>query len=226
MIKNIVCRVLDITTDITTPVLIDPPENMKTLMTVKGNPILLDTVNNIITFTSGLAIDADGGGRTYAPENSGLIGLDYLANAGNPGNWFALVTENGTPITQKHNDPNPGYYISTTSYQNSNYATNDPRRYLDSEHVPYIVLPSTLFKLVSPKLLGSKVVGTNTSNGKTVIAVVGDVGPANALGEGSIAFANALGIPSNPKNGGTDEKIIKIQVYLNVPATGYTLQSI
>jgi len=220
LIKQVIYRALDLTT----PVLIDPPENMKTLMTIKGNPIVLDTVKNIISFTSGLAIDADGGGRTYAPENSGLVGLDYLANAGKPGNWFALVCENGKPVIQKHTDPNPGYYISTTSYQNTNYAVTDPRRYLDSEHVPYIVLPSSLFKLVEPKLLGSKVIVTNTSNGKMVVGMVGDVGPSNSLGEGSIALAAALGISSNPKNGGTDEKILKFEIYLNTPAIGYFLQ--
>jgi len=43
-------------------------------------------------YKSELTIDADGAYRAYHPKN---IGLDYLANAGSPGNWWALVTDNG-----------------------------------------------------------------------------------------------------------------------------------
>lgn len=41
-------------------------------------------------------------------------------------------------------------------------------------------------------------------------AVYADVGPANKIGEGSIALAAALGIPSSPKTGGTAHGIIYI----------------
>jgi hypothetical protein len=36
------------------------------------------------------------------------------------------------------------------------------------------------------------------------------VGPASKIGEASIALAAALGIPSNPKNGGTAHGIVYI----------------
>jgi hypothetical protein len=35
-------------------------------------------------------------------------------------------------------------------------------------------------------------------------AIVADVGPHNKYGEGSVALANSLHIPSSPRNGGTE----------------------
>ena len=46
-------------------------------------------------FEAGMHIDADGAYRAYHPISS--KGLDYLANAGKPGNWWALVTDNRKP---------------------------------------------------------------------------------------------------------------------------------
>lgn len=67
-------------------------------------------------FKAGMAINADGAPDAYHPDD---IGTDALANAGHPGNWWALVTHNGkrsgNPIVQKAGDPNPGYYIAMTA---------------------------------------------------------------------------------------------------------------
>ena len=38
-------------------------------------------------------------------------------------------------------DPAPGYYVSTTSLHDANLPVTDPRRYVDSEQVPYLALP-------------------------------------------------------------------------------------
>ena len=58
-------------------------------------------------YEAGLVIDADGSPHAYHPD--GRSGLDYLSNAGRPGNWWALVTHNGKPsgkpVIQKRNDP-------------------------------------------------------------------------------------------------------------------------
>jgi len=40
-----------------------------------------------------------------------------------------------------------------------------------------------------------------------VEAIYADIGPKNHLGEGSIALAEALGIPSDPKRGGTSRGV-------------------
>jgi peptidoglycan-N-acetylglucosamine deacetylase len=66
-------------------------------------------------FQAGMAIDADGAPNAYHPQNKGIDGLEH---AGEPGNWWALVTDTGkptgNPVIQKANDPYPGYYISST----------------------------------------------------------------------------------------------------------------
>src|SRR5262249_26952383 len=75
-------------------------------------------------YTAGLAIDADGAFRAYNPHD--VLGLDSLAHAGHPGNWWALVTDNGRPsghpVVQGNSDPAPGFYVSAT-------ALYDPRRH-------------------------------------------------------------------------------------------------
>jgi hypothetical protein len=42
--------------------------------------------------TSNLAIDCDGHPQAYHPDGS-PPGVDYLANAGSPGNWWGIATD-------------------------------------------------------------------------------------------------------------------------------------
>jgi peptidoglycan hydrolase-like protein with peptidoglycan-binding domain len=166
-----------------------------------------------VFYTAGMMIDADGAYRAYHPGNKGL---DYLANGGKPGNWWALVTDNGRPsgepIVQGPNDPAPGFYISTTSLEDANFNRKDPRRYVDSETIPYIVLPGG--KLGGAKL-GDLALLINLETKTQVKAIVADAGPPKKLGEASIATAAALLGPGkgNPKNGGTERKIIRYIVF-------------
>jgi hypothetical protein len=160
-------------------------------------------------YQSGLMIDADGAYHAYNPD--GRSGLDYLANAGHPGNWWALVTDNGQPngdpVIQSASDPAPGFYISTTSLQDSNCNKNDPRRYTNAEAVNFIVLPS---RIGLGAKLGDFAVVIRPNTGAYDYAVYADVGPANKIGEGSIALAASLGVPSNPKTGGVGHGIAYI----------------
>jgi len=59
--------------------------------TVKATVGTVDVYGNGRTgfYKSEMTIDADGAYRAYNQNNTGL---DYLANAGHPGNWWALVT--------------------------------------------------------------------------------------------------------------------------------------
>ena len=63
-------------------------------------------------YESGLMIDADGAYHAYHPDKKS--GRDYLGNAGRPGNWWALVTDNGkpsgNPVIQSKSDPAPLYW--------------------------------------------------------------------------------------------------------------------
>ena len=156
---------------------------------------------SVLFFESGMIIDADGAYRAYHPN--GRPGLESLSNAGRPGNWWALVTDNGRPnghpVIQTANDPAPGFYVSMTSLQDPCRARKDPRRYVDAESVYFIVLPAKLGLGVT---LGDLVVAFRPATGAQACAVYADVGPAHQIGEGSIALAKALGIPSSPKAGG------------------------
>src|SRR5580704_6936292 len=72
-------------------------------------------VDNAVLFNAGMDIDADGSPRAYNPVSS--KGLDALANAGHPGNWWAIATTNGKasgePVIQVDPEPAPGFYVST-----------------------------------------------------------------------------------------------------------------
>ena len=168
-------------------------------------------------YQSGLMIDADGAYHAYHPD--GRSGLDYLANAGHPGNWWALVTNNsqpsGNPVIQSASDPAPGFYISTTSLEDTKCNKTDPRRYVNAEALNFIVLPG---RIGLGTKLGDFAVVIRPNTGAYDYAVYADVGPANKIGEASIALAAALGIPSNPKTGGVGHGI----AYVVFPGTART----
>lgn len=169
----------------------------------------LQNDNSAFFYESGLMIDADGAYHAYHPNN--VSGLDYLGNAGRPGNWWALVTNNGQPsgrpVIQSNSDPAPGFYISTTSLEDTSRDVDDPRRYVDAESINFFVLPG---RLGLGAKLGDFGVVIRPATNDYDYAIYADVGPALKIGEGSIALAAALGIPSSPKNGGTGHGIISI----------------
>lgn len=165
-------------------------------------------------YESGLMIDADGAYHAYHPDHKS--GLDYLGNAGTPGNWWALVTDNGQPsgrpVIQTDTDPAPGFYISTTSLEDPSRDRKDPQRYVNAEAINFIVLPG---RLGLGAKLGDFAVAIRPTTGTYVYAVYADVGPANKIGEGSIALAKALGINSDPKSGGVGSGV----AYVVFPGT-------
>src|SRR5919201_6108990 len=111
-----------------------------------SNVNTLEDDDSAFFYESGMMIDADGAYHAYHPD--GKSGLDYLANAGKPGNWWALVTDtgqpSGSPIIQRDADPAPGFYIATTSLADSSLDRQDPRRYVNSEAINFFVLPAKL----------------------------------------------------------------------------------
>lgn len=191
----------------------------RVLMRVRGVPIYWDGTK--IEFTAGFTVDGDGSPHCYHPSGS-PPGLDYLANAGRPGRWWGIATHNGKPdgrpVIQGANDPAPGFYVSTTSLMRKGYSHRNPKAYIDAETTPYIVIPRQLNEMIKPIVLGCQATAINEDNGRTVGAVVADEGPADHLGEGSIATAKALRIPSSPKNGGTERRVIAVTLWPGVPA--------
>ena len=162
-------------------------------------------------YMGGMAIDADGAPTAYHPN--GTSGLDALGNAGRPGNWWALVTDTGTsagtPVIQGAADPAPGFHVSTTSLQDASRLASDPRRYVDSSTIPYIVLPGSVTRQTGARL-GDFAMVVNVQNSRRSAAIFADGGPADKLGEGSIALANALGVPSSPRHGGAADHIFYV----------------
>jgi hypothetical protein len=184
--------------------------NLKLLKRIGySNVNTLDDDESAFFYESGLMIDADGAYHAYHPD--GRSGLDYLGNAGKPGNWWALVTDNGQaggrPLIQTSGDPAPGFYISTTSLQDPGCDRKDPRRYVNAEVVNFIVLPG---RIGLGTKLGDFAVVLRPATGAYDYALYADVGPANKIGEGSIALAAALGVPSSPKTGGIGHGIAYI----------------
>ena len=185
---------------------------------------------------AGMTIDGDGAnGQTggvpvYGPKGFTPAPLDHLANAGEPGNWFGVVTDtgkkDGKPVKQKATDPAPGAYVSATSYRWPERARIDPLAYVDAASVPYIVLPGHWRQLAVGVVLGCKATVEDTKTGKILEAAVLDFGPKGKLGEASIACAKFFGVPSSPKNGGTPEKRFIYRFFPGVAAVvnGVTYQ--
>lgn len=180
------------------------------IMQLEGKPDIRGWARG---WTSGLHVDADGSPHAYHPPTSAHSSgsppaLDYLANAGKPGNWWGIAcTPAGSPYVQTANDPAPGFYVSTTALEDGTRKTNDPARYVDSERVPYIVLPSKP-KFSEAQKLGDLALVFNDETGKKSWAIYADIGPANKLGEGSMYLCEALGLSSSPKSGGTEKEVI------------------
>lgn len=164
----------------------------------------INSDDNATWWTSGLAVDADGAPNAYGPNNTGL---DYTANAGHDGNWYGIVTDaSGTPIVQGATDPCPGFYVSTTSLQDHSKATTDPHRYVDSTKICYISIPSN--EIHDHGLHPGDVALVHCKQtGQASAAIVGDVGPKNKWGEGSVCLAKALDLNISPKHGGCDSGV-------------------
>lgn len=186
--------------------------NLTLKTTIQGFKVYKHNPTGAIMFRAKFAIDADGSPRAYGPNNSGL---DYTANAGSPGNWWGIVTNsNGTPYIQGSGDPYPGMYVSPTSLVNTAYPAKNPLRYVDSESIPFYVLPSAVTQLAGIKL-GDVGYVYNTVTGQGCYAIFADGGPAGKLGEGSIYLADKLGVNSNARTGGTSQGIIDYIVFPN-----------
>jgi hypothetical protein len=179
-----------------------------------------------VEFTADGDIDADGSPHAYAPGDKGL---DLLVNARDrSGRYVGILTDSqGRPLVQSSEDPAPGFYISTTTYEHIERPEATQRRYVDSETVPFIVVSPLLRQTANGIVLGCRARVTNTLNGKVVDAVVADIGPRYRIGELSIAAAKALGISADPRRGGEARRVVKYELWPGeaavVAGVGYRL---
>jgi len=161
-------------------------------------------------FVSGMTINADGAPNAYNPDDTGF---DALAIAGAPGHWDGIITDrSGNALIQQERDPFPGYYISCTSLSDETKHFTDPTGYVNASKIPYVVLPKDVAERGGAEL-GDFAVVMNLRNGKSSFAIYADIG---TLGEGSVALADALGIWSDARHGGTSDNIL----YRSFPGSG------
>jgi hypothetical protein len=186
-----------------------PGPVIKVIATVAGVRVRRREGEQALFFVAGMTIDADGSPRAYHPNGS-PPGLDFLANAGSPGNFFGIVTDShGRPVVQTARDPAPGFFVSPTSLQDPARRVENPRRYVDAGTIPYIALPG-LVRDKGNVRLGDFATVRNRRNERVAHAIYADGGPSGKIGEGSMALAQALGIPSSPKHGGASSDVVYV----------------
>ena len=185
-----------------------PAETKTLIATIGGVRVYKSAPFPAVFYKHGLNVDADGSPFAYHPKPDDGKGLDYLADAGHPGNWWGIATSNGsdsgTPVVQGPSDPAPGFYVSTTSLEDPQYPPTNPRCYVNASEIPFIVLP---LRHNFGGHLGDIGAVVNFKNGKVAYVIAADEGPPNQLGEGSVALAKALGVNPSARSGGTDSGI-------------------
>jgi hypothetical protein len=154
--------------------------------------------------TKRMAIDADGASNAYHPEDKGI---DALGNAGYPkGDWKSVLVADPAnkekPYVQSSGEF-AGFFVAKTSLEDVTLPVTEPKRYVDSRMIPYIVFPGAFIRLKGTGVLGDVALVRNLDTGAESPAIVADIGPKNAqLGEVSIRLAEKLGGSNiNPRNG-------------------------
>jgi hypothetical protein len=183
----------------------------KVLLKISGVPVYWDAEVGLIEYVGEMTCCADGSPRAYGPEGCSPAALDYLGNAGYPGNWWGVVTDSdGEPVVQKKGQPekwpHPSLYVSCTAYGHGEYPKEDCRHWVDAETVQFSVIPSSVRMAVPPKFMGCRAKVTDKKHGKVLECVCAEVGPSTHMGETSMAVCEFFGLSSNPKSGGSSDK--------------------
>ncbi len=184
---------------------------MQSITSIAGVTVHKLASDGSLVFKAGMEIDGDGSPHAYHPVSN--KGLDSLENAKDQnGNFVGIVVgHGGRPVVQGDRDPAPGFYVSTTSLEDTSKDPTDPTRYVDSETIPFIVLPGGM---PGGAKLGDFAVLIHTVDHRPpCFAICADIGPHKKIGEASIAAAKALGIPPSPRTGGTEAKVILYIVF-------------
>lgn len=181
--------------------------------------VFRDPGTKAIAFASQMQVNTDGAPDSYHPDDIGITHICNGVSVGRSCTWkarclpdfrqakaehfkgptkicfFAMATDTqGVPTIQSNADPKPGYFVSTTALKQPGENVRKPQSQLDSNTVPFAVIPGTWQRSGSPgPKLGDFGVAYRRSNGKLAYFVIGDTGPKNKLGEGSVALHQALG---------------------------------
>jgi hypothetical protein len=178
-----------------------------------------DAAQGAIAFASQMQVNTDGAPDSYHPDDVGITHICNGVSVGASCTWkadcmtafrqaklegfrgptricfFAMVTgPDGVPLVQRDDQPKPGFFISTTALRQPGVSAEEPDAYLDSNEIPFVVIPSNWQRNAHHGLgLGDFVAVLRKSNGSLSFAIVGDLGPKQKLGEGSVALHQGLG---------------------------------
>ena len=166
-----------------------------------------------------MAIDVDGAPNSYGPNNAAALDYELNAHVGAKpsGKIVGYLTRNDdgrTPIVQGPRDPYPGFYISTTGYEDKNNSRReDPRRYVNAAEIGYTLLARTAKD--AGVRCGDFCVVHSLRTRFTVYAIVGDTGNSRGA-EGSLALLQRLGYDvKNGKSGGEEQAKIIVRYFAN-----------
>lgn len=187
-----------------------------------------------VFFQADADIDADGangqngGPAAYRKDDSGT---EALANGGMKISDGKVVCAHAWArsivILDDNNQPKvfaDGIIASKTWYRHRHLSISDPAAYVDAETVPYIVVPPLIVQKTAGIVRGCR--ARVSFQGRTVEAVVADVGPKSKIGELSIAAARALGIPESPRSGGRTQPDVLYELWPGIAAPGFELQPV
>lgn len=207
----------------------------RTLGTITGEGFtctVFEDGDGRVHFTADADIDGDGANgqfgapAAYMADNSGT---EDLANGGMRIEAGKVICADPSArdivILDADNEPKvfPGGVIaSMTWYRHLDKAIDDPAAYVDAETVPYVVVPPLVVQRTVGVVRGCQ--ARVTWRGRSVDCVVADRGPANRIGEISIAAARALGLNPSPRNGGTEAAEVQYELWPGRAAPGFTLQ--
>jgi hypothetical protein len=208
---------------------------MRTIGTITNNGyscVITEDDDLRVHFIADADIDADGangqngGPAAYKEDDSGT---EALKNGGMKISQGKVICAKrwarDIVILDTDNEPKvfPGGVIaSMTWYRDPQKMPTDPSAFVDAETVPYIVVPPIIVQHTSGIVRGCK--ARVTWKGQSVDCVVADKGPADKIGEISIAAARAVGIPSSPRRGGTKKPEVLYELWPGIAAPGFSLQ--
>lgn len=159
-------------------------------------------------FTGDLDVDADGANGQNGAQAAYRLndkGSEFLGNGGmgmRNGRVVGVTDWWQDIVFQKDSQPlmlPNGVVPSKTAYK---LPGDRPEHQLDSETLCYIVVPSWIVAKLKGIVKGCR--AQATFRGKSVSAIVGDVGPRTKVGEGSIELCRRLGIKHSPRYGGLE----------------------
>jgi hypothetical protein len=141
------------------------------------------------------SIDAEGRRFDYRQCGRMTALFEQARDAGWPAEgtrvrFYAMATQgrNTQPCFQAN-----GAFVSMTSLPaDPSRGTCDQARYLDALTVPFVIRPGDTDFTRAGMDAGDLVAVHQPASGRTVFAIVGDAGPSDGLGEGSVALNAAL----------------------------------